>query len=705
MSTKTLSEPQLSGTSAFSTVLNVVGAPRVPFRLVLTVALLTFTISFVVHKEVSQHSIDHLADTQLTTAQSVEEGVEVINRDLKSITAYVANVGEIDPQLFGAFVMDLKEQGLCAESLVGIGVVPLADLGVTNFSHGKLTDVERKEIIESPEFIETIELAILAGQSAVTRSFEGVIDREWVRLVAFVSPVKDTSGAQHIVFAIHNSESLVDQLIPADPSTHGVGAYSVRISDFRDDSYIGSAVFSQIENDQLLSSSGRAASVLNTMWGVQVTAPKNYAQLRSDKAAVIAVLLGGLVVGWLAITSVQAVRRKQRFLRNRADLAESLYDEEVGRSSRLIANSQVVLEAATESILLVDQDRNIVWINEAFKNLFDLNDEDWAGRNSSELKNSVADEGSVPDGYHSEIDSIYLDHGYTEQSRIVKITKRDDVVFASRSTVPVEEEDGTYIGRLWIYHDVTEVQELAEARSQLVSVVSHELRTPLTTVRGHIELLEDGILGEMPSKQSKSVMAASRALNRLGVLVDDLLDLSRIDSEALKIDYEIVCADQLIKEIVGEFRLRFEHSNLALRSDIDALGTIWCDPYRYSQILANLLSNAERYTPEGGAVTVTARIVDSDLVVSVSDTGIGIPPNYVEKIFDPFTTASVVSYKKDGSTGLGLAIVRGLTELHGGHVNVVSTLGVGSTFRVDIPVVPPAESVNSTKVGIGSRNL
>jgi PAS domain S-box-containing protein len=364
-----------------------------------------------------------------------------------------------------------------------------------------------------------------------------------------------------------------------------------------------------------------------------------------------------------------------------------------------------VLEAATESILLVDQDRNIVWLNEAFKKLFDLSDEDWTGRKSTELKNSLADEGSVPGGYHSEIDSIYLDRGYSEQSRIVKITKGDDIVFASRSTVPVEEEDGTYIGRLWIYHDVTEVQELAEARSQLVSVVSHELRTPLTTVRGHIELLEDGVLGEMPSKQSKSVVAASRALNRLGVLVDDLLDLSRIDSEALEIDYEVVCADQLIKDIVGEFQLRFENSNLALRTDIDASSTIWCDPYRYSQILANLLSNAERYTPEGGAVTVTARIMDSELVVSVSDTGIGIPPNYVDKIFDPFTTASVVSYKKDGSTGLGLAIVRGLTELHGGHVDVVSTLGVGSTFRVVIPAAPPAESVTSTTGDIGTRNL
>ena len=326
------------------------------------------------------------------------------------------------------------------------------------------------------------------------------------------------------------------------------------------------------------------------------------------------------------------------------------------------------------------------------------------GRNSAGLKNSVADDEVVPVGYHSEIDSIYLDHGYTEQSRVVRFLKGGETVFASRSTVPVEDDDGTYIGRLWIYHDVTEVRGLAEARSRLVSVVSHELRTPLTTVRGHIELLEDGVLGEMPSKQSKSVVAASRALHRLGVLVDDLLDLSRIDSDALEIDYEVVCADEMIGEIVSEFQLRFERSNISLTSDFGSLGTVWCDPYRYSQILANLLSNAERYTPEGGAVTVTARVVDSELLISVSDTGIGIPASHVNKIFDPFTTASVVSYKKDGSTGLGLAIVQGLTELHGGRVDVTSTIGVGSTFTVAIPVTPPSDSIISAVGDIDNRN-
>lgn len=674
-------------------------------RIILVIAVLTLVASLVAASEVEQHSVDHLHDTQNASADLVENGVDVVNRDLKAITAYVANVENNDPQLFGAFISELKNQGLCANSLVGIGTKPLSDLHATDFAHGKLSQVELAEITDSPEFQRAIEISMITGSSAATVGFQSVIEKNWIDLVAFISPVTDPKGEHQIVYAIHDSQRLVRELISDDPSTHGIGADSINVTDARDNSTIGTAVFRDAVNDRALTIEASSASVLDTFWSVRVSAPQNYALLRSDRAAVLAVLLGGFALAWIFVTIAQAIVRKQVTFKNRAQLAESRYSEQVGLTSRLAANSQVVLEAATDAILLVDQNRKIVWINEEFKTVFDVADTDWAGRNSSELKTQISDIENLPNGYHSEIDSIYRDENYSEKSKIIKISKPEGHSFASRSTVPIEDADGTYIGRLWIYRDVTDVQELADARSRLVSVVSHELRTPLTTVKGHIDLLSDGLLGDMPSKQTKSITAASKALDRLGVLIDDLLDLSRIDSDALNIDYEVVPAGVLVKNLVEEFKLRFESSHLQLKTELNADEDIWCDPYRYSQIIANLLSNAERYTPEGGTVTVTAQFESTDFVVAVSDTGIGIPESKIEQIFDPFTTASVVSYKKEGSTGLGLAIVRGLTELHGGKVTVASTMGVGSTFKVSIPVVPIEDSANQLAVGTGNQNL
>jgi len=674
-------------------------------KIILGVSAVTLFAAFMAANEVAQHSADHLQDTQNESVNLIENGVEVVNRDLKAITAYVSNVEDNDPQLFGAFIAELKNQGLCAFSLVGIGAKPLSDIHATEFSHGKISDIELRKVVDSPEFQHAIEVAMKSESSSMTAGFRGLIEKNWTDLVAFVSLITNPEGEQQIVYAIHDSQRLVGELISDDPSTHGVGAYSINVTDVRDGSTIGTTTFHDAKDGDALTIEASLASVLNSFWSVRVSAPKNYALLRSDRAAVLAVLLGGFAVAWILVTIAQAMARKQTGLKDRAQIAESRYSDQIGLTSRLAANSQVVLEAATDAILLVDQNRNIVWINEAFRSLFEVEDNNWSGRNSSELKTHIADVENLPDGYHSEIDAIYRDEQFTEQSKIIKISKSEGHSFVSRSTVPVEDVDGSYIGRLWIYRDVTDVQELADARSRLVSVVSHELRTPLTTVKGHIDLLSDGLLGDMPSKQSKSITAASKALDRLGVLIDDLLDLSRIDSDALAIDYEVIPAKVLVENLVEEFRLRFESSDIELRTELNADGDIWCDPYRYSQIIANLLSNAERYTPEGGTVTVTARFEATDFIVVVSDTGIGIPESKIDQIFDPFITASVVSYKKEGSTGLGLAIVRGLTELHGGTVTVASTTGIGSTFIVSIPVTPMDGSAIWLAAGTDTRTL
>lgn len=225
-----------------------------------------------------------------------------------------------------------------------------------------------------------------------------------------------------------------------------------------------------------------------------------------------------------------------------------------------------------------------------------------------------------------------------------------------------------------------------EARSAFVSIVSHELRTPLTAIRGAFELLSGGHLGEVTSDQQRFLMMGVRNLDRLGAILDDLLDLSKIDAGQLSLSCASVDALAVATDVVETFRQRAVTRGLQLELALDdSVAPVWGDAGRLAQVLSNLISNAIKFTPGPGRIEVEVAAAEGGLALSVRDTGIGIAPEHQQRVFERFWQVEQPLDRSVGGSGLGLAIARDIVEAHGGALKLTSAAGEGSCFEVFLP--------------------
>jgi len=249
--------------------------------------------------------------------------------------------------------------------------------------------------------------------------------------------------------------------------------------------------------------------------------------------------------------------------------------------------------------------------------------------------------------------------------------------------------------------------ELARAnrlKSQFLANMSHELRTPLNAIIGFSEALADGLLGEMSAEQSEYIGEILQSGRHLLALINDILDLSKIEAGKMSLDPEHIDGEALLVGALTIVREQAARKGVQLRTDIAAeVGTFVADPRRVRQILYNLLSNAVKFTPDGGSVTLEAGVHGRQLWIAVADTGIGIGREDVPRLFEPFVQVDGGLARRFEGTGLGLAMVRRLAELHGGTVSVTSEEGAGSRFEVRLPLlraiparVPPEPTPTET---------
>jgi signal transduction histidine kinase len=231
-----------------------------------------------------------------------------------------------------------------------------------------------------------------------------------------------------------------------------------------------------------------------------------------------------------------------------------------------------------------------------------------------------------------------------------------------------------------------QVHEANQRKSQFVTLVSHELRTPLTAIAGYVELLLEGPVGEGATHQRKSLGIVKSNADRLIALIDDLLDIARLEVGKVELKRTTLDLAHLIQEVATALHPQLEAKGQRLTLDVaDALPAIAGDAARITQILTNLLSNAQKYTPAGGRITIAARKETCGVRVSVQDTGIGLSPEEQAQLFTPFFRAQHDKTQAVGGTGLGLAITRALVELHGGAITVTSMPGQGATFSFTLP--------------------
>lgn len=236
-------------------------------------------------------------------------------------------------------------------------------------------------------------------------------------------------------------------------------------------------------------------------------------------------------------------------------------------------------------------------------------------------------------------------------------------------------------------HVIDELREVDRVKTGFLNAVSHELRTPLATIQGYAELLEDGAAGDMNPEQTSFVGRISGASYHLKRLVDDLLDLACLNAGKFRLEPRAFDYTTLIHDVIGQLQVMSDRKrqvlNVAVEPDLPMLEI---DPLRLTQVVNNLVSNAVKYTPEGGSIQVRVARESGMVRTEVQDTGIGIPEEHRGMLFSNFHRVDNRLSREDGGVGLGLAISKGFVEAHGGRIDFSSETGKGSTFWFEIPV-------------------
>jgi signal transduction histidine kinase len=262
----------------------------------------------------------------------------------------------------------------------------------------------------------------------------------------------------------------------------------------------------------------------------------------------------------------------------------------------------------------------------------------------------------------------------------------------------VKKKDGTLVDVLWaiqwseaeemmfcVAHDITERKNIERMKQEFVAMVSHDLRTPLTSIQGFLTLLETGMYGELNEGGAQNLSIAESNISRLIALINDLLDIEKMESGKLQMDLRECPLSEVFDRSVGgvvgfaeqqQIKLAMGDTNLVALADRD----------RLVQVLINLISNAIKFSPKDSLVRVEAVQIDDFVEVRVADKGRGVPPEYRDVIFERFQQVKSTDATKKGGSGLGLAICKAIVEGHGGTIGVISEEGKGSTFWFRVPL-------------------
>ena len=283
------------------------------------------------------------------------------------------------------------------------------------------------------------------------------------------------------------------------------------------------------------------------------------------------------------------------------------------------------------------------------------------------------------------------------QSEIVTGTLRQHFFAITVASVRA----GDTIGAVVVLHDITELRKLERVRRDFVANVSHEFRTPLTAIQGFSETLLAGAIDD-PQNRTRFLEIILEHSRRLARLTEDLLMLSKMDAERLELEIRRLSVSQLIESCLETAQRRAAEKDLRISVNApERLPDIAGDRRRLAEVLQNLLDNAIQYTLPGGQIVLSAATAGEEVVLTVSDTGIGIPQADQPRIFERFYRVDVARSREAGGTGLGLAIAKHLVEIHGGRLWVESEIGQGSRFHFSVPLFDsepptPRSSLNST---------
>ncbi|KKH46637.1 PAS domain S-box protein [Methanosarcina sp. 1.H.A.2.2] len=352
-------------------------------------------------------------------------------------------------------------------------------------------------------------------------------------------------------------------------------------------------------------------------------------------------------------------------------------------------------ESTVDGIFVVDNNHKILFSNSKFVKMWRIPEALANMKNYDELLSFYSDQVKCSKEYLSKIQALY----HSKETNTYYIYFKDGRVFESLSTPLMN--NGIIKGRVWSFRDVTEKAEAEKAlidakihaeeanrtKNEFLATVSHELRTPLNSVIGYSDMLLAQIFGPLNERQLRYLKNISRSGNHLLNLINDILDISRIESRDISLSFEIVHVADIFEDVKNIATPFATSKNISVEFSAEPADlNIYADKIKFKQILYNLVNNALKFTPENGHIEVVANKSGNTIRISVGDDGIGIPEDKQQIIFEPFKQVDSSLSRMYGGSGLGLTIVKNLVEMHSGEIKVKSEVTKGSTFTIILPV-------------------
>ena len=457
-------------------------------------------------------------------------------------------------------------------------------------------------------------------------------------------------------------------------------------------------------------STGNSSQLVGVLY-VRANMKSVYSTINNIMGIFVIASLVAMVLGLgIAIIIARAITRpieemKQQTQRiARGDYAGQVRvysDDELGQLAKAINNLSIRVEESQESteaerrrldsvlshmsdgVIATDRRGNITIINETASDFMDVTAEKAIGNSILDVL-KIRDDYSLRDLIENQ-DELMLDFSSNE---------RDLILNAYFSLI--QRESGFISGLVCVLHDVTEQQKIDNDRKQFVSNVSHELRTPLTSLRSYIEALSDGAWKD-PEVAPGFLKVTQEETDRMIRMINELLSLSRMDSGTTRVDMELVNINEMFNYVLDRFDMILKKDdNPAKYYTIKREFTkrdLWVeiDTDKFTQVLDNIMNNAIKYSPDGGVVTCRLLETHNQVIISISDQGLGIPRADLAHVFDRFFRVDKARSRAQGGTGLGLAISKEVVQMLGGRIWVDSVEGKGSTFYISLPYEPYEE--------------
>lgn len=349
---------------------------------------------------------------------------------------------------------------------------------------------------------------------------------------------------------------------------------------------------------------------------------------------------------------------------------------------------EVIISGIKDAVIAIDLKRKVILFNNAAENVTGYKAEEVVGKEIEKVIKVFDEKTEVMSEVYSPIRTDGFEGVVFSKPGLKLLGKSNKESFANLISGQIKEGKRANLGAILTFHDITQEKQLEEMKLDFVSMAAHELRTPLTTIKGYLSVFLEENAKSFDKEQRMFLDRMSIATEQLVSLVENLLNVSRIERGVFSVNLEVLDWEPIVSKTVEELSERAKEKNIELKfvNPRNVIHKVQADKLRVGEIISNLVSNAISYTQSGGKVTVSTEVRGNDIITNVEDTGVGIPKEAQSHLFTKFFRVSGTLAQGSKGTGLGLYIAKAITEMHKGKIWVKSEVDKGSTFSFSLPL-------------------